>query len=122
MMRTEAWLPWTEWECYRAGMYDGGIAVEMQIGREMYATFLRDVHRFGAATRRVLDEWPRSCLHFLSKTSINRVAWMGQAAACIDMGLSRKYRSGFMLLSSTEKHRANLVAIEAIKLWEHGQG
>lgn len=99
-------------------MYDAGRSVGMEEGRAMYAEFLRDIDLFRMSMGRVVVEWPLSCSHFLTKASINRVAWMGQAAACIHLGISRKYRSGFMLLNSRERHLANLAAMNAIKSWE----
>jgi uncharacterized protein YgiB involved in biofilm formation len=109
--------PWTEWECYHAGMYDGKTALSMDEAKAAYATFLRDIPRFNAAMERVVNEWPKSCEHFLTNPNINRIAWLGQAAMCIDTGVSRKHRSGFMLMSQDECKAANMAAQDVLTKW-----
>lgn len=109
--------PWTEWECYRAGMFDGETDLPANQAKLAYADFLRDIPRFRAAIQRVMNEWPKSCEHFLTNENINRVAWLGQAAMCMDTGLSRKHRGGFMLMDQQECRRANATAAEALTQW-----
>ena len=115
-----AWLPWTEWECYAAGMYDGKSIMPPDDAKAAYAAFLKDERRFELALDRVLAEWPKSCAHFLSKDHMNRIAWLGQAAMCIETGVSRDHRSGFMLMSCHQQERANAIAATALRKWEHG--
>lgn len=82
-----------------------------------YAAFLRDDRRFRRALQRVVTEWPISCEQFLLNESINRIAWLGQAAMCIETGVPRKYRAGFMQLSEAERTRANATAHETLNTW-----
>jgi hypothetical protein len=84
----------------------------------MYADFLKDSPRFRRATRRVIASWPTSCEQFLSNSSINRIAWMGQASMCIETGTPATFRAGFKLLTLKQQQRANAIAQEAIELWE----
>lgn len=86
--------------------------------RAAYATFLGDIPRFDAALARVLAEWPVSCEQFLSNTSLNRIAWLGQSSACIDMGVPAAFRSGFKLLSADAQTAANDKAEEWLRKWE----
>lgn len=86
-----------------------------------HAEFLSDTPRFRAALERVLREWPISCEQFLSNESINRIAWLGQAAMCIDAGVPRSYRAGFKLLTPNQQETANNVAGEALKIWLNNQ-
>ena len=74
--------PWTEWECYGAGMFDGETDLSPEEAKIAYAVFLRDIPRFQAAMDRVVREWPKSCEHFLTNENTNRVAWLGQASMC----------------------------------------
>jgi len=105
------------WECLRMYLpYDGEV-VDHDTLLHMYADFLRDIHRFKRALNRVKKEWPLSCEQFLSNESINRIAWLGQAAMCIDTGVPRKYRAGFMLLSAQEQEAANRTAQECLAEW-----
>lgn len=82
-----------------------------------YAKFLKNDARFRLALQRVVTEWPISCEQFLLNDSINRIAWLGQAAMCIATGVPRKYRAGFMLLSESEQARANATANHTLRTW-----
>ena len=112
------WHPYWKWECFHAGMFSP-CDVEMEHGKLMYAEFLSDLKRFGAALDRVLVEWPVSCEHFLTKSSMNRIAWLGQASMCIATGLPRKYRGGFHLMSKEQQRDADALADNYLKRWAH---
>lgn len=86
--------------------------------RQAYATFLGDIPRFDAALARVIAEWPISCEQFLSNESLNRIAWLGQSSACIEMGIPSTFRAGFKLLSAEAQAVANEKADEWLRTWE----
>jgi hypothetical protein len=88
-----------------------------------YAKFLADIPRFKRAMDRVLLEWKNSCEHYLTNESMNRIAWLGQSAACIDMGIPRRFRGGFNLLAEDQKLAANDAALEYLNKWlvQHGE-
>lgn len=117
---------WEKWECYPAGFFDehppkGLTFDECQI---KYAEFLRDIKRFKKAAYKVVDNWINSCEHNLTNESMNRIAWMGQAAMCIETGISSKFRGGYHLLTDQEKINADSTALEVINYWMflHGYG
>ena len=115
---------WDRWECYPAGFYDGQKTGKTDDEcREEYRAFLSDIPRFGAALRRVVDEWPNSCEHYLTNESMNRIAWLGQASACIAMGLPSRYRPGYFLLTKDQQQKADLRALECLNEWlaDHGE-
>lgn len=110
------WHPWHLWECVPAGMYH--LTTENKEQNELrYAYFLRDDAAFRSSIEQVFDEWPVSCEHFLTNDSMNRIAWIGQAAMCMATGVSRAYRGGFMRLTDQEKRIANATAAEYLQLW-----
>jgi hypothetical protein len=113
-----------KWECYPAGFYadvaPGG--VKKAEAEQRYAEFLRDTERFRAALARVLAEWPRSCEHYLSNANMNRIAWLGQASACVAEGLPAAFRGGFNRLTASEQERANLTALDALNEWLSAHG
>jgi hypothetical protein len=113
----QIWHPWTEWECYISGMYDGPCALSLEEGKAEYASFLRDTDRFMTSIHKVMEDWPKSCEHFLSNKQMNRVAWLGQAAMCMATGINRGYRAGFMLLTDEERKIANKTAESEIQRW-----
>ena len=115
---------WDKWECYPCGFYsskppDGMTASQCQAA---YTDFLRDLPRFERALVRVLAEWPRSCEHYLSNVNMNRIAWLGQAAMCVDSGIPRQFRGGFNRLGDDEKEAANRMALKYLNLWLEAHG
>jgi hypothetical protein len=115
---------WDQWECYPAGFYEErpprGLTKEA--AEQEYAAFLRDTPRFAAALSRVLNEWPRSCEHYLSNENMNRIAWLGQASACLAEGLPSVFRGGFNRLTDAEQATANDTALTALNEWLHRHG
>lgn len=110
---------WDKWECYPAGFYEnkapGGLSQNEAVKR--YAEFLRDTPAFTSALARVITEWPNSCEHYLSNENMNRIAWLGQASACVALGLPSCFRGGFNLLTPEEQQTANQTALAALNEW-----
>lgn len=109
---------WDKWECYPAGFYENqknGISDEKC--KEMYRAFLSDLDVFGNALSRVLSEWKNSCEHYLTNEAMNRIAWLGQASACIALGLPSKYRSGYFLLTDEQQKMADNLALKYLNKW-----
>lgn len=107
-----------KWECHKAGFYaskkEGMTAEECEAA---YANFLRDSDLFYDTLSKLTVEWKHSCEHYLTNKSMNRVAWLGQAAMCYHSGVPSKFCSGFNLLSIEEQTKANLVALEHLNKW-----
>jgi ParB-like chromosome segregation protein Spo0J len=107
-----------KWECHKAGFYanskQGMTATQCE---NEYAKFLSDIERFKEGLDGVLREWKNSCEHYLTNVSMNRIAWLGQAAMCYSTGIPSKFCSGFNLLTSDEQDKANLIALEALNYW-----
>lgn len=115
---------WEKWECYPAGFYED-LPPEGMTPKDAlhaYRDFLRDIPRFEAALTRVLAEWPRSCEHYLSNESMNRIAWLGQASMCIATRVPAVFRGGFNLLSPEEQRLANEAALRALNRWLEVRG
>lgn len=110
---------WDKWECYPAGFYEDHAPNGMSNEEAMqeYAKFLRDIPRFRAALWRVISGWKNSCEHYLSNENMNRIAWLGQAAMCIDSGIPSSFRSGYNLLTEDEQREADEVALEYLNSW-----
>ena len=111
---------WEKWECYPAGFYETTAPTRLatpKAAEHAYATFLRDTPRFEAALERVVTEWRFSCEHYLSNENMNRIAWLGQASACIAEGLPACFRAGFHRLTAEEQALANAVALRWLNVW-----
>lgn len=113
------WHPWHMWECYRNGFYSTSPPPDMtpEEAKEAYRLFLSDIPRFERAMARVAIEWPNSCEHFLTNTQMNRIAWLGQSAMCIETGVSSIFRGGFKLLTDDQQNLANAAAEKFLNRW-----
>jgi len=114
---------WDKWECYPAGFYenskDGMTKGECE---EAYRDFLSNTKRFASACERVISEWVNSCEHYLTNEKMNRIAWMGQSASCIEMGIPSCYRTGYFKLTKQQQRDADLVALAFINKWLEKNG
>lgn len=112
-----------KWECYPAGFYEtkkeGFTKEECE---EAYKVFLSDTPRFETALQRVITEWKNSCEHYLTNENMNRIAWLGQAALCIETGIPSIFRGGFMLMSAQEQQTANETALKYLNKWLKNYG
>lgn len=112
-----------KWECFKAGFYaqtkEGMTKSECE---EAYRNFLADSAKFMDALGHVITEWKHSCEHYLTNSAMNRIAWLGQAAACYAVGIPAVFRSGFHLLGPEQQERANQVALDALNRWLQANG
>lgn len=112
-----------KWEAVPAGFFAPGVK-----GRDKdeceheYGAFLADSNAFEKGIQKVFKEWPNSCEHNLTNSSMNRIAWIGQAAACAALGLPSTYRGGFSALSKEKQDTANALALKYINLWLKEKG
>jgi ParB-like chromosome segregation protein Spo0J len=107
-----------KWECHKAGFYASkkeGMTSEQC--KQSYADFLSDDLLFRQYLLIVITEWKYSCEHYLTNKSMNRIAWLGQAAMCAYNGVPSVFCSGFNLLSEEEKNIANHTALEFLNMW-----
>lgn len=114
---------YTEWECYKAGFYattkEGMTKNECETA---YQEFLADSQRFRDALEHVISEWKNSCEHYLTNSAMNRIAWLGQAAACYAMGIPAQFRGGFYLLTESQQKEANQLALTYLNKWLEKNG
>lgn len=107
-----------KWECHKAGFYaskkDGMTADQCE---QAYADFLADTDLFDLVLEKVITEWVHSCEHYLTNRSMNRIAWLGQAAICYHSGIPSKFCSGFNRLSEQQQVEANKVALKHLNIW-----
>jgi ParB-like chromosome segregation protein Spo0J len=107
-----------KWECHKAGFYaskkEGMTSEEC---KQSYADFLGDDLLFRQYLLIVITEWKNSCEHYLSNKSMNRIAWLGQAAMCAYNGVPSVFCSGFNSLSEEQQNLANQTALEFLNMW-----
>ena len=116
---------WDKWECYPAGFYEKKFhddSMSEDDCKQMYATFLRNIPLFELTMECVLASWKNSAEHYLSNESMNRIAWLGQAAMCYLHRMPATYCGGFNLLNDDEKLAANLAALKYLNKWLVSRG
>jgi len=114
---------WYEWECYKAGFYDyESSKYTPDENCDIFKNYFLDLKRFNSDIDKVFKEWPISCENFLTNTSINRVAWLGQACVCLSTGVSSKYKYCYNDLPEKIQIKANELASKRIKEWENEKG
>jgi hypothetical protein len=115
---------WDKWECYPAGFYEDHPpkGIDKDDCENLYRDFLADIERFESALTRVIAEWTNSCEHYLTNQNMNRIAWLGQAAMCIDTGIPSRFRGGYNLLTDEQKLAADQKAFEYLNRWVVSQG
>lgn len=107
-----------KWECYKAGFYSPTLnGLTPEECERMYQSFLTNDEVFSDALEYVITNWKHSCEHYLTNAAMNRIAWLGQAAACHAMGIPSSFRGGFNLLTEAEKQRANEIALKYLNKW-----
>jgi ParB-like chromosome segregation protein Spo0J len=115
---------WEKWECYRAGFYaerpPGGLSQED--GEELYREFLSDLGRFEAALKHITTNWKHSCEHYLTNDRMNRIAWLGQAAAAYAIQMPSCCRGGYHRLTEEQQVDADAMALLYLNEWLEANG
>jgi hypothetical protein len=107
-----------KWECHKAGFYaTTKEGMRKEDCEEAMRALLADERRFRAALEFVTSNWKHSCEHYLTNASMNRIAWLGQAATCHATGVPATFRGGFYLLTPAQQKRANEIALESLNAW-----
>jgi len=109
---------WDKWECYPAGFYENSKSEMTKDECEgEYKNFLSDLNRFESALNRLIKEWKHSCEHYLTNEKMNRIAWLGQAAMCIESNIPSCFRSGYFLLDQQQRIAADELALKYLNIW-----
>ena len=107
-----------KWEAVKAGFFAPGVKGKTKDECEQeYCAFLGDLDAFAAGMEQVFKEWPNSSEHNLTNASMNRIAWLGQSAACIARNLPATFRGGFAMLSEERQLEANKLALKYLNKW-----
>jgi len=110
---------YNKWEDYKNGMYSTPSPKCKKNNVLKIVSFFSNQLRVEKAMIKASIEWPYSMEHNLSNIMMNRVAYIGQAACCIDMGvdhISTMYAWKHVPLENRIK--ANKIAENVIKQWE----
>lgn len=111
--------PYWNWEEYEAGMWRNTSGSERAELLNKAFRFTGNATAYGDAMLRVINEWPISCEHNLTDTSMNRLAWVGHAACCLMTGAPEDVtRKAWGMLTDQQRIDADKRAQEAVDEWE----
>lgn len=112
--------PYWLWEDYKAGFYNN---ISGEIKKEKIKKVLEmfnDKEKVFFFMNKVIDDWVLSCEHNFTNPSLNRIAYLGQAACCLYSEIPNTITmEAWSLLSKEVKESANEIAKETIEKWEN---
>ena len=107
-----------KWECHKAGFYSPTKEHwSHQECEDEFKRILSDQNLFGEILSKVIVEWKNSCEHYLTNTSMNRIAWLGQAAVCYHSGVPSRYSGAWMDLDKKTREKADNTALTYLNKW-----
>jgi hypothetical protein len=116
---TQIFIHYEKWEDFHSGMWRKLPKNEEESFRIIAIKFTGNHILYGAAMIRVVNEWPYTCLHNLSNTSINRKAFIGHAACSLQINCPEYIvRQAWWKLTEEQRIMADEQAEIAINLWE----
>lgn len=107
-----------KWECHKAGFYASkkeGWTHEQC--KNEFKRILSDQKLFASILERVTSEWKNSCEHYLTNKSMNRIAWLGQAAVCYESGVPSVYSGAWFDMDEKTQSEANETALFYLNKW-----
>jgi len=112
--------PYYKWEDYNHSFYDNCTGAEKKIkiekGLEMFNSESMTRNNMFA----VVDEWKYSCEHNLTNTSMNKIAYIGQAACAYYAKIPNTVTMEIWnMLHKDVQERSNKIAEEAIVKWKN---
>ena len=107
-----------KWECHKAGFYKSNKeGWSHQQCEDEFKRILSDQKLFAEILSKIIVEWKYSCEHYLTNTSMNRIAWLGQAAVCYQSKVPSRYSSCWMDLDKTTREKADNTALTYLNKW-----
>ena len=107
-----------KWECYKYGFYktrkEGWTNEQCE---EEFVRVLTDLDLFAETLSKIISEWKYSCEHYLTNKSMNRIAWLGQAAVCYVSGVPATYSGAWFGMTNDQQEAANEVALKYLNEW-----
>lgn len=107
-----------KWECHKAGFYETKHkTLNDEQCKEGYFKVLKNPLLFSEILEKLIVDWKYSCEHYLTNKSMNRIAWLGQAAVCYNSGVPNRYAGAWFELTKKEQDIANDVALKYLNKW-----
>ena len=115
----QIWHPYNLWEDYKNGFYDNVSGKNKQELISKVIELFSDKELTQEYMQRVVNEWIFSCEHNLTNYSMNRVAYLGQAACCLYAKVpSTITMEAWSLVGKKHRDEADLIAENIISKYE----
>ena len=75
--------PYQKWEDYKHGFYNNLSGKDKDEKIKLCIEMFRSVDKTKEYMNKVINEWKYSCEHNLTNESMNKIAYIGQAACCL---------------------------------------
>ena len=113
------WIPYYLWEDYKSGFYKSECIFDKEEQIKLSQELLKNKKEFENILKKIIKEWQYSCKHNLTNESLNKIAWLGQAACAYKYKISNDIsREGYNLLTKKEKQEADKIAEKIYTRWE----
>jgi len=107
-----------KWECYKSGFYETKLdGFSHEQCEQIFIDNITNNNLFKNNLNKVISEWVYSCEHYLTNKAMNRIAWLGQAAVCINSKVPSRYSSAWFKISEEDRNIANLTALDYLNKW-----
>ncbi len=107
-----------KWECFKAGFYKNDhTELSHKECEKEFVRILSDNDLFENILKKIIVEWKYSCEHYLTNESMNRIAWLGQAAVCYHSGIPSRYSGAWSKIPESQQEKANSIALKYLQKW-----
>ena len=113
---------YNKWEDYKCGFFNSCSGVEKELNIKKVKELFNDESKTKEYMSMVINKWKYSCEHNLSNLSMNRVAYLGQAACCLYAKVPNLITMyAWKFLDNEVRDRSDKIAIKNILIWERNQ-
>ncbi len=110
--------PYWLWEDFKNGFYDNISGEKKKELSLKVIELFNDSKLTKENMMRVINEWKYSCEHNLSNDSMNKIAYLGQAACCLYAGIPNSITmESWSLLSKERQKESDKIANEVLEIW-----
>jgi len=118
MITVRVYHHYKKWEDHKNGFYNNCVSSKK---KEMLKKVLEMFNSEELTKKymiKVVNEWKNSCEHNFTNPSLNRIAYLGQAACCLFCGIpSTVTMEAWSLLDKKIQQRSDKIALEIIDIW-----
>jgi len=120
MKLKQVWIPYWEWEDYKAGMWKK--IEDEKLERKMLRKAIRftgDWVKYGRAMKKVVKAWPQTMINSLTNASVNQRAFVGHCAVHWKLGIPEYItRMAWKELTDKQREDADAIAQQTIDKWK----